>query len=126
MAVGILAVLVVASPHAARAQTGSVTGTVVEGTNRRPIVGAQVFVKGTALATQAGEGGRFTLANIPPGPHTIGVRQIGFAAAEKPVSIVAGRRDTLDFVPRILICPDAPTALCEMFMMMPAVRPLSS
>jgi TonB-dependent SusC/RagA subfamily outer membrane receptor len=98
MAVGILAVLVVASPHAARAQTGSVTGTVVEGTNRRPIVGAQVFVKGTALATQAGEGGRFTLANIPPGPHTIGVRQIGFAAAEKPVSIVAGRRDTLDFV----------------------------
>jgi len=32
----------------------------------------------------------------------------------------------IDFVPRILICPDAPTALCEMFIMTPAVRPLSS
>jgi TonB-dependent SusC/RagA subfamily outer membrane receptor len=98
MAVGIIAVLAVASPHVAGAQTGSVAGTVVEGTTRRPIVGAQIVVKGTALVTQAGEGGRFTLASIPPGPHTIGVRQIGFAAAEKPVTIVAGRRDTLDFV----------------------------
>lgn len=97
-AVGIVATLVASSAGVAGAQTGSVTGTVVEGADRRPVVGAQIFVKGTGLATQAGEGGRFTLASIPPGPHTVGVRQLGFAATEKPVTIVAGRRDTLDFV----------------------------
>ena len=95
--VGIIATLVAASARTGGAQTGSVTGTVVEAANRRPVVGAQVFIKGTSLATQAGEGGRFTLANIPPGAHTVGVRQLGFAANEKPITIVAGRRDTLDF-----------------------------
>jgi TonB-dependent SusC/RagA subfamily outer membrane receptor len=98
MAVGIVAALAAPSARTAGAQMGSVTGTVVEGTGRRPIVGAQVFIKGTSLGTQAGEGGRFTLANIPPGPQTVGVRQIGFAAAEKAVTIAAGRRDTVDFV----------------------------
>ena len=81
----------------ALAQTGSVTGTVVEASGGRPIVGAQVSVRGTGLATQAGEGGRFTIANIPAGAHVIAVRQIGFAAGEKPVTIVAGQRDTVDF-----------------------------
>jgi len=89
--------LLAVSASVAGAQTGSVTGTVIEAANRRPIEGAQVFVKGTNLATQAGEGGRFTLFNVPPGARTIGVRQLGFAANEKPVTIVAGRRDTVDF-----------------------------
>src|SRR5215213_818093 len=73
-------VLVAFAAPPALAQTGSVTGTVVEASGRRPIVGAQVSVKGTGLATQAGEGGRFTIANIPAGAHVIAVRQIGFAA----------------------------------------------
>ena len=96
--VGIITILIAASARMGGAQTGSVTGTVVEAANRRPIVAAQVYIKGTSLATQAGEGGRFTLANIPAGLHIVGVRQLGFAANEKPVTIVAGRRDTVDFV----------------------------
>jgi hypothetical protein len=88
--------LMAASASVAGGQTGSVTGTVIEAANRRPIEGAQVFVKGTNLATQAGEGGRFTLFNIPAGARIIGVRQLGFAANEKPVTIVAGRRDTVE------------------------------
>ena len=97
LAAGLVAALTLSPPHDAGAQTGSITGTVVEAANRRPVVGAQVFIKGTGLATQAGEGGRFTLANIPAGARIVGVRQIGFAAVEKPVTIVAGRRDTVDF-----------------------------
>jgi len=96
--IGTIATLMAAPAGLVAAQSGSVTGTVVEGADRRPVPGAQVFIKGTGLATQTGEGGRFILANIPPGPRTVGVRQIGFASAEKPITIAAGRRDTLDFV----------------------------
>ena len=95
-AVGVTALIAFAGASA-MAQTGSVTGTVVEAASRRPIVGAQVFIKGTGLTTQAGEGGRFTLANIPAGSRVVGVRQIGFAAVEKPVTVRAGQRDTVDF-----------------------------
>jgi TonB-dependent SusC/RagA subfamily outer membrane receptor len=89
--------LIALSSAPALAQTGSVTGRVVEANSRRPIAGAQVFVKGSSLATQAGEDGRFTIANIPVGARVLGVRQLGFAATEKPVTIAAGRRDTVDF-----------------------------
>src|SRR5688500_3493950 len=92
-----LTALIAFATAPAMAQTGSVTGTVVEASSRRPIVGAQVFIRGTGLATQAGEGGRFTLANIPVGARVVGVRQIGFAATEKPVTIMSGQRDTVDF-----------------------------
>ena len=98
LAAAMVAALTASAARTAGAQTGSVTGAVLEATTRRPVTGAQVFVKGTGLATQSGEGGRFTIANIPVGPQTVGVRQLGYAATEKAVTIAAGRRDTIDFV----------------------------
>jgi len=92
------AALVASSARVAEAQTGSITGTVLEETTRRPVAGAQVFVKGTGLITQAGETGRFTIANVPVGPQTVGVRQLGYAATEKAITVAVGRRDTLEFV----------------------------
>jgi hypothetical protein len=95
---GTVAVLIAFTAAPAVAQTGSVTGTVVEAATRRPIVGAQVFIKGTGLLTQVGEGGRFVLANVPAGARVVGVRQIGFAAGERAVTVTPGGRDTVDFV----------------------------
>lgn len=80
-----------------QAQTGSVGGTIVEAASRRPIAGAQVFIKGSSLGTTTGESGRYIIANVPVGDRIVGVRQIGFAAQEKPVAVVAGQRAALDF-----------------------------
>ena len=81
----------------AQAQTGSVGGTVVDAVSRRPISGAQVFIKGTSSGTSTGETGRFTIANVQPGARVVGIRQLGYAAQEKAVTIVAGQRATVDF-----------------------------
>ena len=81
----------------AMAQNGSVAGTAVDAASRRPISGAQVFVKGTTIGTSTGESGRFIISNVPPGDRVIGIRQIGFGAQEKRVTVVAAERATLDF-----------------------------
>jgi len=79
------------------AQVGSIGGMVVDAASKRPISGAQVFVKGTNVGTTTGESGRYTIAGVQPGPRVIGVRQLGFAAQEQTVTVVAGQRATLDF-----------------------------
>ena len=92
-----LLALVVASAPQARAQNGSVTGTVIDAVSRRVVAGAQVFIKGTSIGSSTGETGRYTIANVPPGNRTVGVRQLGYAAQEKAVTITSGQRATLDF-----------------------------
>jgi len=81
----------------ALAQNGSVAGTVVDGASKRPVSGAQVFIKGTNIGTSTGEAGRYIISNVPPGQHTVGVRQLGYAAQERPVTVAAGQRASLDF-----------------------------
>ena len=81
----------------AQAQAGSIGGTVVDAVSRRPISGAQVFIKGTSAGTSTGESGRYTIANVPPGARVVGIRQLGYAAQEKTVTVVAGQRATVDF-----------------------------
>ncbi|MEP7347925.1 MAG: carboxypeptidase-like regulatory domain-containing protein, partial [Gemmatimonadaceae bacterium] len=91
-----VAVLGATAPPA-RAQNGSVTGIVVEAMSKRPVSGAQVFIKGTQIGTSTGESGRYIIGNVPPGTRVVGIRQIGFAAQEKTATVVAGQRATLDF-----------------------------
>ncbi|MEP7384341.1 MAG: carboxypeptidase-like regulatory domain-containing protein, partial [Gemmatimonadota bacterium] len=79
------------------AQDGSIGGNVVDAASKRPIAGAQVFIKGTSVGTTSGESGRYTIANVQPGQRVVGIRQIGFAAQEKTVTVVAGQRTTVDF-----------------------------
>lgn len=89
--------LIAATAPSALAQNGSVAGTVVDGISRRPLSGAQVFIKGTNIGTSTGEAGRYIISNVPPGERTVGVRQLGFAARERPVTVAPGQRVTVDF-----------------------------
>lgn len=79
------------------AQAGSIGGTVTDAASGRPVPGAQVFIKGTNIGTTTGESGRYIIPNVAPGAKTVGVRQLGFAAQEQQVTVVAGQRATLDF-----------------------------
>jgi TonB-dependent SusC/RagA subfamily outer membrane receptor len=81
----------------AGAQNGSVAGTVVDAVSKRAVSGAQVWIKGTNIGTSTGEAGRYIIANVPPGNRVVGVRQIGFASQERPVTVTSGQRATVDF-----------------------------
>jgi TonB-dependent receptor len=72
--------LAVLAPRAARAQdpTGTVVGRVVDAQSGRGLSGARVAVQGTTVAATAGVDGRFTLARVPAGTHSLSVSMLGY------------------------------------------------
>jgi TonB-dependent SusC/RagA subfamily outer membrane receptor len=83
-------------PTVTRAQgVGRVNGTVVVEAGQRPMSGAQVTVRGTTLGSVSGDDGKFTIANVPAGPHTIEARRIGFAAVARSITVDVGQTVTL-------------------------------
>lgn len=68
------------------AQTGSVTGTVMDD-NNQPLPGATVQVEGTSFGSVTDDNGYFTLSDIPPGDHFLIARYLGYAPARKQIQI---------------------------------------
>jgi TonB-linked SusC/RagA family outer membrane protein len=98
----ILAVLVasIALPRAAAAQVGTIRGTVTDSATGRGVGSAQVIVPGTTRGTVTDDQGRYTLGGLPAGSTPVTVQRIGFAAAPRRVTVVAGETTTLDVVLR--------------------------
>ena len=84
------------SVGAAEAQTGTVTGRVVDD-RLAPLASAQVYIAelGTGVLTRAD--GNFVLVNVPAGTHTVGVRRIGFREATQQVTVAAGQSANVTF-----------------------------
>ena len=68
------------------AQTGKLTGTVIDNTNNA-IPGATVLIKSTRIGTSTDASGAFTIANIADGDYVLAVSSIGFKTKEISVSI---------------------------------------
>jgi TonB-dependent starch-binding outer membrane protein SusC len=83
----------------AHAQTGTISGRVI-GESEQPIVGAQVRLVGTGLGTLTGEGGRYSIVNVPAAEYRIRVQMIGHRPVEVPVRVAAGQTLTQDFTMR--------------------------
>lgn len=82
----------------ARAQPGggpTLRGTVVDRDTRAPLVGAVVVVVGTdpLRGAVADADGRFAVAGVPLGRHTVRVTFVGYAAAERPGVLVTAAGD---------------------------------
>jgi len=89
-----LALLVV--PALARAQTGTVTGTVTEGRANQPLGGARVqalTATTVVAATQSRDDGSYRLT-VPAGTYTIVVSRIGYRPGNTTVTVSAGRSAT--------------------------------
>lgn len=82
---------------AAQEEDGRVLGRVVDGATAQPLVGAQVFIPGTALGTLTNQEGQFLLLNVPEGEHTVRLELIGYRSAEQVVTVAAGGSATADF-----------------------------
>lgn len=73
-------VFTVAKPAAA--QTGKLTGVVVDAESGAPLEGAQIILQGTGISTLSQANGRYFLVNIPPATYTVMVRRIGYQSQE--------------------------------------------
>jgi TonB-dependent starch-binding outer membrane protein SusC len=77
--------------------TGTVVGKVTVEGGLRPLGAAQVVITGTSITTRTNDAGEYSLGGVPPGDHEVRVQRLGFVAARKPVTVVAGETVTLDF-----------------------------
>src|SRR5262245_560869 len=73
----------------------TITGHVTDPTGR-PLANAQVFVVGTQLRALTTAEGRYTIAGVPTGTHTVRAMLIGFAPQVRSVT-VGDQPITLDF-----------------------------
>src|SRR5690606_23750183 len=84
----------VASPVAAQ-NVGTIQGTITDSASQRPLANVQLGVQGTTLGTRSGEDGRFTIANVPAGSHTVRITRIGFRPVNREVTVSAGGTATI-------------------------------
>ena len=71
--------------------TGSVAGTVLDGTTGKYLEGAEVLLQGTAFETATSRDGSFNLTNVPPGAYKVIVNYPGSATATDNVTVTAGQ-----------------------------------
>ena len=75
---------------------GQISGHVTDAASGQPVAGVQIVVVGTALGAMTLDDGRYTIPNVPDGTHRLRTRRLGFASAERSVT-VAGADVTADF-----------------------------
>jgi TonB-linked SusC/RagA family outer membrane protein len=81
---------------AAAAQQGTITGRVTDQAAGRPLAGARVVLVGTSVASQTNADGRYRIADVRPGPVTVRVSAIGYAAVSRPITVAAGEEHVED------------------------------
>src|SRR5436190_2651634 len=91
----------------ARAQTGSISGTVTDESGSA-VAGAEVRVDGSMLHTLTDDDGHYVLDGIPAGPQAVRALMLGFAPIVRPVTVAPGGKAKVDFrLPKSVI-PLAP------------------
>ena len=70
--------------------TAAIIGQVTDARSGQGISGATLLLEGTRLGAVTGEGGRYRIANVPAGTHTVRARRIGYASAGRQVTVAAG------------------------------------
>lgn len=103
----LVAALAIPTRSATAQSTGSISG-LVTGDAGVPVPGAQVLIPSLRLGTVTGSDGRYFLARVPAGEHTIRAQRIGFRAASQVVAVSAGGTTTAN-----ITLVGAPTTLTE-------------
>ena len=85
------------APASVFAQGGTIAGRVTDAASSNAVAGASVLIAGSALGTTSGPDGRYRLANVPAGVHTLVARRIGLAVQRQTVTVTAGGEVTANF-----------------------------
>jgi TonB-dependent starch-binding outer membrane protein SusC len=88
--IGVALLLVLFTGTAAEAQTGSVTGRVTDARSGAPLGGVEILVVGPSLSARSRSDGRFLIPDVPGGRVTVRARQVGYAPAQRDITVTAG------------------------------------
>lgn len=77
-------------------QTGTITGTVIDGETGKPLSGANVFVEDNRLGAATGSNGVYIISSVDSGLHIISVSYIGYEIKKEKIT-VADSIITLNF-----------------------------
>jgi hypothetical protein len=88
--VAVLILIVFSFPLYAQESIGKITGKVIDGMTKEPIVGANVVVDGTTLGASTDDQGRFSIGRVPVGTYSVRVSAIGYLAATITDVVVNG------------------------------------
>ncbi|UII27858.1 TonB-dependent receptor [Fulvivirga maritima] len=83
--------LLVMTSFSAFAQTGTISGKVLDADSGEPLIGANVVVKGTTKGSTTDLGGNFKIGNVDPGNKTIVITYVGYQSKELAVDVSAGQ-----------------------------------
>ncbi len=95
--IGSVLVALWCASSAVAAQQSSLTGNVMDVETGQPISAAQVYVPALDIGGLSGVNGRYQLANVPPGEHTVRVERLGYRTVEQTATIGAGQTLDLNF-----------------------------
>ncbi|MDZ7371020.1 MAG: carboxypeptidase-like regulatory domain-containing protein, partial [candidate division KSB1 bacterium] len=93
----ILAVMIAAIPSA-WAQSGKISGTVVDAQTGEPLPGANVTIVGTTMGAAASLEGDFYILNVPPGVYDVRASFMGYdTELRKQVQVNVNRTTEINF-----------------------------
>src|SRR2546429_5940263 len=92
----VLAVALAVCPHGAKAQQGTIRGTVTAAETGAPLARATVSVLGTPLSAVTDGVGRYAMAGGPAGPLPVRARMLGYAPADSGVVVAPGQDTVID------------------------------
>lgn len=73
------------------AQTGKISGKVIDAKDGYEVIGASVILKGTTIGTTTDIEGRFLIDNIKEGNYILVFSYISYQSKEVPVTVTAGK-----------------------------------
>ena len=95
--IGVIAVAaaVMSIPAHAQAQTGTISGTVVDSASRKPLVGVSISVGDRRIRT--GYDGTFSLSGVPAGDRVLRAVILGYRPVTRNITVATGATSRTDF-----------------------------
>ncbi len=78
------------------AQTGSITGVIINGETGDPLANVQVSLEGTGLGNVTNSEGRYLILNVPAGELEMVAQLIGYREARRTLSMGDGASEVMD------------------------------
>ena len=71
-------------------QSVTISGVIKDSGTKKPLVGANVFIKETSLGTATIDNGSYKITNVNPGTYILKATYIGYDSKEVEIAISAG------------------------------------
>lgn len=96
-AVGLVLAVLVLGTSGVTAQTGTITGRVIDAGNGEAVAAAQVFIADLDLGVLTQANGGYNLQEVPVGTHTVTIQRLGFQDETATVQVQDGATVTQNF-----------------------------